>query len=823
MTDGKEKKRDFSIIYMETGIFVLTFLVHMFFILKLWAPQYVDEYRTFLTGEFLAGRYDLSLLHAYEEANLYYGFGQVLFYIPFFWIFRSMDAVFKAALIFNGIVMSLIPVLAARIFRMVLSEYSELQRAGLAFSVGMFSPLIYSSKTVTNETFLLFFPILMLYLLVVLLENENKKKKIVISVLLGLCSMWMYTLNARGLAITFSVFVCVAYIEIIKKERKISVFSYAAASAGVYIINYFMNKYIIRLFHRPFSGTGVRNNDINLLKRIKQLHISGFFTAVSSWSGNWFYIVIVSGGLLALLVAVVFVKQKETIERNILIYALADTIITCGMLFCVNYNTYSNPKTAKIDKYMYGRYYDLLIPVILIVGIYFLAKYADLLRTYIITMFIIVCTGVLGTVCFANILIKTGSRAIRVLNIGTLTAFLGNSFVTHPSRLHFLSVSVAILIIYTVLTILFKNKKPLIAALLFSGFFMFATSYVMASSRDTSAYNKDCLDIYRNAFSEYAELNESYKTIYFIYENGTQRGVNVQYALRDWKIAQVDIESDYNLNLDMLEKNTFILTKTEMLLDLLYEDCKFAKEENGIFIYVYGQDLIDKLNLGSESREMVSLGVLLSGSDEVTALPVVEGAQSYGPYLNLDTGTYYAEINGRNLDTVSIQVTKEGANALVESSVTEQTEKKLSIQFASDSPMENVEISIFNTGVPYVIMDDIYIYNEQGEEAFKANGNELYVTIPACYIASDEEVYLNPVLLDKGRYLIRVEGINVQYLELTSDDLPGGYLKELEDGENYVVYELNCEGFIKQPDILFESQTDIEKCIRNIFIERIDS
>ena len=206
------KKKGLQLCYTEISVFVLTFLIHVFFMWRIGAPQFVDEYRTFLTGEFLAGRYDLSLLHAYEEANIYYGFGQVLFYIPFFWIFESMDAVFKAALILNGIVMSLVPVLALKIFRMLLPGYSEFSKAGMAFSIGMFSPLIYASKTVTNETFLLFFPVLILYLIVVLSMNEDKKRKIILSALLGLCAAWMYTLNARGLAVAFSVFICVAYM-----------------------------------------------------------------------------------------------------------------------------------------------------------------------------------------------------------------------------------------------------------------------------------------------------------------------------------------------------------------------------------------------------------------------------------------------------------------------------------------------------------------------------------------------------------------------------------------------------------------------------------
>ncbi|MDE7366222.1 MAG: hypothetical protein K2N24_02580, partial [Lachnospiraceae bacterium] len=67
------KERDWKKRTAEICVFIVTMLVHIYFVFQISAPQYVDEYRTFLTGEFLAGRDNLSLLHAFEEANMYYG------------------------------------------------------------------------------------------------------------------------------------------------------------------------------------------------------------------------------------------------------------------------------------------------------------------------------------------------------------------------------------------------------------------------------------------------------------------------------------------------------------------------------------------------------------------------------------------------------------------------------------------------------------------------------------------------------------------------------------------------------------------------------
>lgn len=592
------------------------------------------------------------------------------------------------------------------------------------------------------------------------------------------------------------------------------------SSIAVYVLNHFMSEYIISGFHQPFSGTGVRNNDINLLNRIKQLRIGGFFTAVSSWSGNWFYIIAVSGGLLALLIAVMIKRKENDTEKNILLYALANTAMTCGMLFGINYNTYSHPREAKIDRYMYGRYYDLLIPVILIVGMYFLIKSAELLKIYVIAVLLIIFTGALGTICFANILLRTGSKGIRILNIGTLTAFLDDSFATNPSRIHFLSIGIAILIVYTVLTLSVKMKKPLIAAALLSGCFLFATTHVMASCKEISVQNAEELAAYRNVISEYEKPDGTYNTIYYLYENKMPRGVNLQYALRGFKVAQIDVGSDHIADLDMIEKNAFVLSSKEAMLDLLWEECRFICEESGLFLYAYGQDLIDSPDMDEGNRDVISLHSILIESDGDFPLAVANKAQSYGPYINLDGGTYYAKIKGGHLENASVWITKNLAADLIKSNIIEQDQEEIMICFSDTLDMNSVEISVSNESEDYMAIDEILIYNEQEELILTVSADELNVTRKAWVISEDDIMCLKPVYLDKGVYLITIEGINIGKLKLFSDDLPNGCLKETESGPDHTVYELNCEAAIKYPEILIESESAVETYIESMVIKR---
>lgn len=811
------------ILIAEICVFVLTFAVHVFFVSQMSAPQYVDEYRTFLTGEFLAGRDDLSLLHTFEESNMYYGFGQVLFYIPFFWIFDSIDSVFKAALILNGIVMSLIPVLSLKIFRMILPDYSEFQRSSLAVAIGMFSPFLYSSKTVTNETFLLFFPVLILYLLVVLIQNDSKKRKIIFSALLGITSMYMYTLNARGLAFTFSVFICVFFIEIIKKEKKIVLIPYVVSSVCMYGVNCFIKKYIIQSFHQPFTGTGIRNSDINFFERLKQYDIHGLFTALTSDWGNWFYVLVISGGIVAFLIGIVFIKKKDKFDKYIWMYPLTSTFVTYVMLFFVNYNAYSTPSKRLIDYYIYGRYYDLLIPVILIVGISYLIKYSGAKKVFWIAILVNVFTGVVASTGFANILIETGSSGIRVLNIGTLTAFLSDSFVNNPTYSHFIGISIVGLLIFIILYELAKKKKVIWMSLLICCCFLFATQYVMKSCKNASIAAKNNIDEMRTLFYEYENLDDEYKRVYYLYEKGTNRAVNMQYALRGWKVAQVDMKSDYNTDLNMLEENSFILVRNEFFLDVLDNDFKYIREENGAVLYAYGDDLISKLNLEEQKRENVSLLSLVK-ADETTSLIVSRGEQSYGPYINLEAGTYYVEIEGKNLESVQTMVLKNYAADIIDIAIQKQECDKIELVFSIETYAENIEIPVFNNDKEYIIIEHMKIIDENNKQVFEANGSNLPVTSPVyIYTIEDyEKLYLEPVILEEGKYLITIKGSNVDQLEMNCDELEECTLLLTEEHADYIKYELTCSNFIKYPSIRMSTSNGEFVMIEDVIIEAVN-
>lgn len=818
---NRARKEKNTRIIAEISVFLATFLVHIFFIRWIQAPQYVDEYRTFLTGDFLSGKYDLSLLHMFEEQNIYYGFGQVIFYIPFFWIFDSIDKVFQASLVFNGFIMSLIPVLAIKIFRQLLPECSELQRAGLAYAVGMFSPLIFSSKTVTNEAFLLFFPVLILYLIVIMTQNKNRKMKILFSALLGFCSMYMYTLNGRSLAIIAAVFLSVMYMEIIRKEKKIFIPSYLISMVIVYIINYVIKQYVVQQFHHPIAGSAIVNSDFNIMETIKQFQIGKIFTTFTSWSGNWFYVVFVSGGMSAVLITALFIKKNKGVERNILFYALMIIVMTSGMLTCVSYNAYTNPSAIMIDYYIYGRYYDLLVPVALIVGLCFFVQYGSKLKNYLITLAILLSTGCIVSIFLAETLIQTGSSGLRILNIGTMLAFLPDSFATTPLHWHFWMLSTGIVVLYTLFTWLGKKKKFLLISILFTAGYLFAVRYTMISCKMTADAQQNHIEAYRNLVAEYNDLDEEYKTIYYLYEDGTQRGVNIQYALYDWKVAQVDMQSDYNMNLDMITENSFVLTQREAFLDMMYDDYEFICEQDGLYLYAYGQELLEKLNIDSQGRTEVSQSIWLD--DDETALVIKKDAHSYGPYLNLDAGTYYVEINGSNLQNMQVKVTKNSAVDLLESTVIEKEEGKIYLKFSSDSYMENVEVSVYNQTGRYATIYSMSVKTEAEEEIFATTGERLYTTEKADIQVILGDGSFEPIFLNEGTYLITVKGMDVNTFDLVCKDLDCIHIEEVKKNKNIIVFELQCDENVKYPLIEFQSNETTQKLVESISIERTDN
>lgn len=802
----------------EVIVFIVTFFVHLFFVFQMEAPQYVDEYRTFLTGEFLAGADNLSLLHTYEKQNMYYGFGQVIFYIPLFWIFDSIDLVYKAALIFNACIMSSIPVLAIKIFRVALPDVKEVAKVFLSLAVGVYSPLIYSSKTVTNETILLFVPVLVYYLIVKLLENENKYCRIVLSVALGFTSMYAYMLNGRGLAITISVFVTIVIVTLFMKNRKIEWILYGISVIIVYFINKAVKTYIIREFHQPWVGSRVTNANANLVQRLQGIDIYQAGTALLSDWGNIFYVLVVSGGLIAFLVSIIFIKKKSKTDQYLLIYPIIACCITFGMLFFVNYTAYANPSKMLLDYYIYGRYYDALIPIILIAGIIYLIRYQECTKNIFITVLGMIIICIIACTKFVRLLIETESSGIRVLNIGTISSFLNNTFATKPGHWHFIILSVAAIVLFASLYLCAKKQKVVLMAIILIGLYGYAGVVTMQECVVDSKNQQKTIDQVRDVFEQYDYVDESYKKVFYLYDGGTFRGVNIQYALRGWQVAQITMTAEEIENIDMIPDNCFILTSKDTGLGL-FGNCTFLCEENEMAVYAYGENLIEALRLDSKKEELELLSCV--DIDDERELILSKDKQSFGPYIMLNQGEYSVIIQGENLDIAEPLVIKDFGANIIDSIVEEQNDSTIKLSFTLDAKTDNIEVPIFNRGNEYMVVSNCTIYAADGEQVFRADGKELLCTddSPCRYLNQNDQCVLEMMLVEKGQYILTFQGSDIETLRYVEAEDANYSLSLLKADDRQVKYELYVSDFVKNPLLEFIHEGEENAILENVTIE----
>lgn len=801
----------------ELCVFMMTFLLHLYWIFQLKGPQYADEYRTFLTGAFLSGKYDLSLLHSMNVADYYYGFGQTVFYVPFFYLFRSIDNVFKASLLFNAVIVSLIPVVVINIYRRLLN-LTELQMGAVGFAIGIFPPIVYQSKTVTNETFLCFFPVLILFILVLLCENTDSRRRRIFSFILGTASMYMYTLNARGLAIFVAIFLCVVYSELIKRNHKISFMLYLSGSIIVYIVNKFVKHYIYIQYHQPLLNTNIKNDNINFIGRMKLLDLGKLLQALETYSGNLFYIMITTFGLIIVIVLTYFMKKKSMTEDMMMLLAMLNMIITCGMLFFINYNFYASPSESLIDYYIYGRYYDLFIPVILIVGIYLIVKFNYKPNFYIAVLFIFFTIIGITSFWFADVLVSTKSNGIRLLNIGFIASFLDKSFVQAPEPKHFL-ICGGIILFLSVLLIYLIKKKIILGSLLMCIVFCFITQNVMASSINTSASQYETLEKYRNLTDKYEELDDSYKSIYFLYKSGTQRGVNIQYALMNWRICQLDWTDENEYGINNIPENVFILTKNDDVLDIMLDNCTLLDNQGSFYLWAYGERLNEILKTEDKCRKQIDITNRFTNK---STLVIERNHTSFGPYIDLKKGSYEAVIKGSDLQNAGIHMTKEIGAEIIEHKIIVQTADLIKVQFELGQFSENVEILVGNTSDGYIFIDSLNVKNiEDDSLVYDKPGSKLRTTNENSYIAVTHNQFgeIDLIYLKAGSYLFNIKNAEPDTLLIESNSSLIS-VEDITDGNDSVTLRVSGSEDVKNLKLSLKAKTNVYAAISNICIEK---
>ncbi len=125
-------------------------------------------------------------------------------------------------------------------------------------------------------------------------------------------------------------------------------------------------------------------------------------------------------------------------------------------------------------------------------------------------------------------------------------------------------------------------------------------------------------------------------------------------------------------------------------------------------IRVYmAQKGILSINKDEYNIDFSSYGFLTNGYDEAGKRYLLQDGISYGPYIDLTSGTYQIEVHGQNLKASNMFSYSE--NVLFEQTIREATDKKVVMELNILQNVSNFEFSVRNYGGTEVVIDNIKI------------------------------------------------------------------------------------------------------------------
>lgn len=675
------KAKEFKI---ECLLFLATFLFHCVLIYPMKAPMIIDEYLTFTDAAFLSGVYDWSAAYSSLPKISYYGWGLAVLYSPFFYLTDDIFLIYKWCLYLNALLTSFIPVIVYKICRLNDSDIAQTakqpvfmiqQKKGIlnisialadanailiALAVGTYAPLMYLTKGVWNETGLIVIPWFLLYVLCLLYKkNYSDIKFCLMSLLAGCLTAYSYTINGRGIALIIAAVVMYLYIIVAKNKKKGSFFFFPMMLL-VFLLNAFI-KNDIRDNLLVADTEVISNINLDVTSRLSNINFSSILDAVRGYWGNIFYVLAATLGFLVfgfimygLLVlgklepvkpaktsanskkvwemfanGIPEQKQKSLTEM-ISGYAFIYLIMNMGLIFVSGYKRYILSDYTRNDYFMYGRYFDAIIPICIFAVFLLIMEYRVTKKIYIIA--VLIFGFLVGTTYryVVPVMLETG-KSFQVLNMGILnTLSLNPTFWKEPEKIGYLLIAVSLIVLFAGICILMYKKKFYVISILFILFNMCATMETTHTYMwKTSASQYENLQKYKTVLNE---LDTEYDKIYYISYGG--RAINIQFILPDYEITQLNTYIyGGNALSSITDTNCFIMSNVDEGYENYIKDCYKLADAGSIYLWAYGEDL---------KNELAASGVVLiegENSAGTTKMTFAEYGDSF-EYVPLDSAAY---------------------------------------------------------------------------------------------------------------------------------------------------------------------------------------
>ena len=232
---------------------------------------------------------------------------------------------------------------------------------------------------------------------------------------------------------------------------------------------------------------------------------------------------------------------------------------------------------------------------------------------------------------------------------------------------------------------------------------------------------------------------------------------------------------------------------------------------------------------------------------------IEKGDLQFGPYIDLEAGKYQITVVGKHLDEGTVKVTAGKGTKVINSQIIKSEENQLVYQFELKKDEDDVEFLLESTSSDLLV--DGYYYERDmgygyhdvleyyqdlleceemniGSMSLKLNSTNLFVDDKPIktkkgqlVLEAGEEQYGPYIYLEKGAYIVSIEGENLQEL-----DAEIGYnfrentveINYLSKEENKIVYEFNVKKDIDTVEITLRNNGKTEALIDSYVCTKTD-
>jgi len=412
----------------KVNIFLLLFLLVIFSVFQYGIYKicgfalYPDEFGYWASAANAAG-------YCWSEAaslGSYYSFGYSLILIPVLKLFSDGVAAYRAAIAVNMLLMCAGIILLRKIIQKLFPDKEAMKSVFISGIAVFYPPWIFYMQMTMAEALLIFLFVLVTYLLVSYLEHP----KAVTAALLAVCLVYIYCVHMRTIGVVIACVITCALCWIGKEQKREYIKSMLVLmivlAAAMWIAWGLKGRTIAEVFSyadaKVLAGNDYGSQWSKLGEIFSLAGIKGLFNGIL---GKIFYLGLASFGIFYWALGWC-IKEIADLFRRIVKRETTSVKEWCALFLVlaaageITISSIYMDGARHTDGLIYGRYNELLVPVMMLVGIAAMENSRYLIR---ITLLLGVASG-----CMAygllEVIERDGSQGLRGYHIAGVSYLL---------------------------------------------------------------------------------------------------------------------------------------------------------------------------------------------------------------------------------------------------------------------------------------------------------------------------------------------------------------------------------------------------------------